>query len=139
MEYSEMTVKQRAEYLLKKGVKARLLIDPDTLMPGYFAHVDGVVLLPCGSHSSQQAAIEAGKAWLLGKAHLLVKAKPRVALDPGADDACDSLDRQAQPECNACGADDYEGELRECPHCGSTKCDICDMGDDVECARCESE
>ncbi|EXI92113.1 MAG: hypothetical protein AW12_00856 [Candidatus Accumulibacter sp. BA-94] len=133
MEYSEMTVKQRAEYLLKKGVEAKIQIDPDRLAPGYAAHVDGVMLLPCGYHSSQEAAIEAGKAWLLAKA------KPRVALDPGTDDACDSIDRQTQSQCNACGSNDYKGELRECPHCGSTKCDICDMGDDLECAACESD
>ena len=39
--------------------------------------------------------------------------------------------------CAGCGADDYEGELRECPHCGASKCHWCDMGDDVECVGCE--
>lgn len=42
-----------------------------------------------------------------------------------------------KPECPACGNDEYEGELRECPRCGSQKCSFCDMGDDVECPACE--
>jgi hypothetical protein len=46
---------------------------------------------------------------------------------------------QMKPECNACGSSDYDGDLRECPHCGSTKCSRCDMGDDVECAACPDE
>lgn len=49
------------------------------------------------------------------------------------------VEHTKKPECNACGADDYEGELRECPRCGSTKCSICDMGDDVECAACDDD
>lgn len=48
-------------------------------------------------------------------------------------------ENQNKPECNACGANDYDGELRECPHCGSTKCSRCDMGDDVECPACPEE
>lgn len=46
-------------------------------------------------------------------------------------------------ECPTCGSmpsdrakrDDYQ-ELRECPHCGTYKCAMCDMGDDVECGNC---
>jgi hypothetical protein len=44
-----------------------------------------------------------------------------------------------KPECNACGSDDYEGELRECPWCHGTKCEQCDMGDDVECGMCPDD
>jgi len=40
-------------------------------------------------------------------------------------------------ECECCGNLVEEEELRECPHCGSTKCEQCDMGDDVECANCD--
>jgi len=48
--------------------------------------------------------------------------------------------------CPGCGAtpadrakrDDYLG-LRECPHCGTQKCALCDPGDDVECISCEAE
>lgn len=29
--------------------------------------------------------------------------------------------------------------LRRCPHCGSQKCCMCDMGDDVECLSCDKE
>lgn len=68
MEYSEMNVQQRAEYLLAKGVEAKLDIDPETLAPGYAAHVIGVGELPCGYHHSEQAAIDAGTAWLRAKA-----------------------------------------------------------------------
>lgn len=49
------------------------------------------------------------------------------------------MDEQQKPECNACGATDYEGELRECPYCGSTKCSVCDMGDNCECPACPEE
>lgn len=68
MEYSEMNTQQRAEYLLAKGVGAKLDIDPEALEPGYAAHVVGVGKLPCGYHKSEQAAIEAGTAWLREKA-----------------------------------------------------------------------
>lgn len=47
--------------------------------------------------------------------------------------------KTSKKECNSCGADDYQGELKECPRCGSTKCEQCDMGDDVECGACDME
>ena len=68
MEYSEMNVQQRAEYLLAKGVEAKLDIDPKALAPGYAAHAVGVGKLPCGYHGSEQSAIDAGTAWLRKKA-----------------------------------------------------------------------
>lgn len=68
MEYSEMNVQQRAEYLLAKGVEAKLDIDPEALAPGYAAHAIGVGKLPCGYHDSEQAAIDAGTEWLREKA-----------------------------------------------------------------------
>ena len=68
MKYSEMSVQQRAEYLLQKGVEAKLDIDPDALEPGYAAHAIGVGKLPCGYHTSEQAAINAGTTWLRNKA-----------------------------------------------------------------------
>jgi hypothetical protein len=43
-------------------------IDPETLAPGYAAHAIGVGKLPCGYHDSEQAAIDAGTAWLRDKA-----------------------------------------------------------------------
>jgi len=68
MGYTEMNVQQRAEYLLAKGVEAKLDIDPDALSPGYAAHAIGVGKLPCGYHASEQAAIDAGTDWLREKA-----------------------------------------------------------------------
>ena len=69
MEYSEMNAQQRAEYLLAKGVEAKLDIDPEALAPGYSARVIGMgAKLPCGYHASEQAAIDAGTAWLQAKA-----------------------------------------------------------------------
>lgn len=68
MEYSEMSVQQRAEYLLAQGVIAKLDIDPEAMEPGYAAHVIGVGKLPCGYHASEEAAIAAGLAWLREKA-----------------------------------------------------------------------
>lgn len=44
-----------------------------------------------------------------------------------------------KPECPACGYSDYEGELRQCPHCEGLKCSCCDMGNDVGCAVCDTE
>lgn len=55
-------------------------------------------------------------------------------------------------ECPCCGSSlaDREGyrarnndsdipvDLKRCPHCGSEKCCMCDMGDDVPCLGCES-
>ena len=49
------------------------------------------------------------------------------------------MSEQKKPECPACGHDDYEGDLIECPHCGGMKCSFCDMGDDVECVVCDGE
>lgn len=46
---------------------------------------------------------------------------------------------EKKPECPACGARDYEGELRECPWCSSLKCSHCDMGDDTSCIACEGD
>ena len=68
MQYSEINVQQRAEYLLTKGVEAKMDIDPEALAPGYAAHAVGVGKLPCGYHASEQAAIDAGEAWLREKA-----------------------------------------------------------------------
>lgn len=53
-------------------------------------------------------------------------------------------------ECPSCGstladrndyrrrneADGLSTKLKRCPHCGSEKCCMCDMGDDVECPSC---
>jgi hypothetical protein len=44
-----------------------------------------------------------------------------------------------RPECNGCGSNDYDGELRECPWCQSSKCSRCDMGDDVSCVACDGD
>lgn len=41
-------------------------------------------------------------------------------------------------ECNGCGNEEPE-YLKECPHCGSEKCNLCDMGDDTSCMACEGE
>ena len=40
MEYSEMNLQQRAEYLLGKGVEAHLGIDPEVMSPGSAAQVE---------------------------------------------------------------------------------------------------
>ena len=68
MQHSEMNVQQRAEYLLAKGVEAKMDIDPEALAPGYAAHAIGVGKLPCGYHASEQEAIDAGTTWLRAKA-----------------------------------------------------------------------
>lgn len=68
MKYEEMNIRQRAEYLLKIGVVAKLEIDPDCLAPAYAAHVVRIGRLPCGYHVSEQDAVEAGTAWLREKA-----------------------------------------------------------------------
>ena len=70
MEYSEMTVQQRAEYLLEKGVVAKIDIDPDSIAPAYVAYVAGVGKLFCGYHNTEDAAIDAGIAFLRAKAAL---------------------------------------------------------------------
>lgn len=67
MEYSEMNTRQRALYLLGKGIEAKIEIDEERLAPGFVAHVIGVGKLPCGYHESERAAIEAGEAWLRAK------------------------------------------------------------------------
>lgn len=66
--YEAMTTQQRATHLLAQGVVAQLDIDPDTLTPGYAAHVSSVGRLPCGFHPTEEDAIQAGTTWLQGKA-----------------------------------------------------------------------
>lgn len=39
-------------------------------------------------------------------------------------------------ECEACGNPE-PSNLKDCPYCGSSKCEVCDMGDDVECPACD--
>lgn len=39
----------------------------------------------------------------------------------------------------AAGADDVPLGFRDCPHCGTAKCCMCDMGDDVECVSCDGD
>ena len=47
-------------------------------------------------------------------------------------------------ECFGCGSSFVERNKHShglsykkiCPHCGSEKCCMCDMGDDVECGNC---
>lgn len=68
--YEQMTPQQRAGHLLEIGVEAKLDIDTEALQPGYVANVIGVgKLLACGYHDSEQAAIDAGTAWLREKAN----------------------------------------------------------------------
>lgn len=38
-------------------------------------------------------------------------------------------------ECDGCGNEAPE-RITICPHCGSEKCNMCDMGDDCECGNC---
>lgn len=56
--------------------------------------------------------------------------------------------RETEDECPSCGADakdrkenkpDSPQGLTTCDFCGSEKCCMCDMGDDVACLSCESE
>lgn len=53
--------------------------------------------------------------------------------------------RETDDECLGCGATwtyrfrNQSGApqgLETCPHCGSEKCCMCDMGDDIECCSC---
>lgn len=54
--------------------------------------------------------------------------------------------RESDDDCSGCGSTAAErarsraGEppgLSDCPHCGATKCSLCDLGDDVECGNCD--
>ena len=56
--------------------------------------------------------------------------------------------RETDDECDGCGstagyrATNKKTEpqgLSTCPHCGSDKCCMCDMGDEVECGQCQSD
>ena len=56
--------------------------------------------------------------------------------------------RETDDECRGCGAGPYDRRhnkpsdpqgLSSCPHCGSDKCCMCDLGDDVECGNCPNE
>lgn len=54
--------------------------------------------------------------------------------------------KETDDECPGCGARALDRKrnkpkspqgLSECPQCGSLKCCMCDMGDDVECISCD--
>jgi hypothetical protein len=56
--------------------------------------------------------------------------------------------RETDDECPGCGATaadrkrnkpDAPQGLETCPHCGTEKCCMCDMGDDVECISCDTD
>lgn len=70
---------------------------------------------------------------------LLKMALDRDDGEHGVDDEC--------PGCGSSPADrrDYAARhgdpriplgLQNCPHCGTGKCCMCDLGDDVECVSC---
>lgn len=53
--------------------------------------------------------------------------------------------RETDEECQGCGAGPGDRKrnkpsepqgLSNCPHCGTDKCCMCDMGDDVACGNC---
>jgi hypothetical protein len=49
-------------------------------------------------------------------------------------------DRESYAKRNADPRDEaISTGFTNCPHCGSTKCCMCDMGDDVECISCGFE
>ncbi len=41
-------------------------------------------------------------------------------------------------QCSGCGNDQPE-YITQCKYCGTDKCNLCDVGDDVECGNCEPE
>lgn len=47
----------------------------------------------------------------------------------------DTIDVDPPEECNGCG-NKHPKRIKICLNCGNTKCDSCDMGDDVECPSC---
>jgi hypothetical protein len=57
-------------------------------------------------------------------------------LEDGECPGCGSslTDRTHRAHANS---DPTSTALKECPHCGTLKCCMCDMGDDVECISCD--
>lgn len=49
----------------------------------------------------------------------------------------DLADRERYRQQN--GDESIPLDLTTCPHCGSKKCCMCDMGDDVECVSCNND
>ena len=67
-EYESITDSQdRAKWLIKKGVVAKLVINPETQDVSYAPTVLGTII-PAGGFVSQLEAISAGNAWLAEKA-----------------------------------------------------------------------
>ncbi|AXY41621.1 hypothetical protein [Halomonas sp. JS92-SW72] len=61
-EFSKLSTKaDRARYLLRVGVTARLTIDPEKLHPAYVPKVGDILMASlCGYFDSEEGAIEAG-------------------------------------------------------------------------------
>ncbi len=51
------------------------------------------------------------------------------------DSVCDGCGSTETDRINA-GCEDTG--LKECRYCGASKCEMCDMGDDVDCMTCEN-
>ncbi len=65
-EYNALkAVAERAKWLLDKGVKAEVTINPATLAPAYIAKASDWSLP--GFFETEDEAIESGRAFLLGK------------------------------------------------------------------------
>lgn len=39
--------------------------------------------------------------------------------------------------CDGCGNSTDTENIKECPFCGLTKCNICDAGNNTECLNCK--
>ena len=61
------TPEEKAGWLLKKGVKGKVMMDTKTMSISYRAAVLDTVL-PTGEHATEEEAIAAGNAWLAEKA-----------------------------------------------------------------------
>lgn len=61
------TPEDKARWLMKKGVKGKVMMDKETMSISYRAAVFDTVL-PTGEHATEEDAIAAGNAWLSKKA-----------------------------------------------------------------------
>lgn len=66
--YNALPLHEKAQYLLDKGITAKIQIDPERLAPAYVAFCGEVGLGVAGYHEGEEAAIAAATKWLEAKA-----------------------------------------------------------------------
>lgn len=68
----------------------------------------------------------------------MVQLNESVHQCPGCGSSAAARRSAAQKNQTEFPDEQHDPYFKECKRCGSTKCNMCDMGDDVECISCDN-